>query len=97
MTCSFAVAESYAVRARSRLASRVLICERTRCASACFAPIDGSPAAVPAATKAAATAISATGVCRFRNLMSDSPYALATGAPRGAGTSQVAEASNWIG
>ena len=53
--------------------------------------------AEPAATNAAARATTSTGTCRFRTLITDSRRSLATGAPEGAGTSQVVEASRGIG
>src|SRR6266566_3295037 len=69
----------------------------TDAACACFALTDVSPVAVPAATKATARTITSTGACRFRTLITDSRRSLATGAPEGADTSQVPEASRGIG
>src|SRR5437660_2563966 len=55
----------------------------TCCAWACLALTEGSPVAVPAATKAAVTTRMSTGACRFRTLITDSRESLAAGAPEG--------------
>ena len=83
MTPSFAEAESYALCARCRLESSCWIWPMTCCAWACFALTEGSPVAVPAAMKAAATTRRSTGACRFRTLITDSRESLAAGAPEG--------------
>jgi hypothetical protein len=69
----------------------------TCCTWACFALTEGSPVAVPAAVKAAATTRMSAGACRFRTLITDSRESPATSAPVGSGTSQVRQASRGIG
>ena len=76
--------------ARARDSRRVAGSAPRRAAPRRASPLtEGSPVAVPAATKAAATARTSTGACRFRTLITDSRTSLATSAPGGAGTSQV--------
>ena len=68
MPLSLNVADSYAVRARSRLESNCWICASSCRASACLAPMEGSLVAAPAAKPAAARARMMIGACRFRTL-----------------------------
>jgi len=96
IACSLTFAESNRLRARSRLESSCWICAMTRWASACFALIEGSAVAPPAAIAAAARARTMTGACRFRVWMT-SPDVHPAPRHRASRTSQGGDASRAFG